>query len=104
LSFSNSSRALREHRELHGFADIHPSGGRGQRPVDDAQQRRFARAVRPHDAEAVARADQPRHVVENHAAADTHAARRRSHIRVGVAIDIGRRDSVIRNGIGGACH
>ena len=41
------------------------AGGRGDRAVEDLQQGRFAGTVRADDAEAVARADQPRHVVED---------------------------------------
>ena len=44
------------------------AGGRGDRAVEDLQQRRFAGAVRANNADTIARADQPRHIVKDLAA------------------------------------
>ena len=61
---------LREHRETNRLADVHMAGGRGDRPVEDLQQRGLAGAVRADDAETVAGADQPGHAVQHLAAGD----------------------------------
>ena len=57
------------------------AGGRGDRAVEDLQQGRFAGTVRADDAEAVARADQPRHVVEDLTAGHGDLPRRGCHFR-----------------------
>ena len=59
------------------------AGGRGDRAVEDLQQGRFAGTVRADDAEAVARADQPRHVVEDLTAGHGDLPRRGRDLRRG---------------------
>ena len=60
------------------------AGGRGDRAVEDLQQGRFAGTVRADDAEAVARADQPRHVVEDLTASHGDLPRRGRDLRRGL--------------------
>ena len=57
------------------------AGGRGDRAVEDLQQGRFAGTVRADDAKAIARADQPRHVVEDLTASHGDLPRRGCHFR-----------------------
>ena len=61
---------LREHRETNRLADVHMAGGRGDRPVENLQQRGLASAVRADNAETVAGTDQPGHVVQHLTAGD----------------------------------
>ena len=58
-------KTLREHGELHGFADFHKARARAQRPVEHRQQRGFARAVFAQNAVAVARPHMPVDMVEH---------------------------------------
>ena len=56
---------LRQYGELHGLADLHAARARSERTFDHPQKRGLARAVLADDAEAIAGADDPRHVVEH---------------------------------------
>ena len=60
------------------------AGGRGDRAVEDLQQGRFAGTVRADDAKAIARADQPRHVVEDLTASHGDLLRRGRDLRRGL--------------------
>ena len=64
---------LRQHRELHGLADFHTSRTRSERTLDHPQKRGLARAVLADDAEAIARSDDPRHVIEHGLFAEAHS-------------------------------
>ena len=64
---------LRQHGETHGLADLHLAGVRALQTLDHAQQRGLARAVLADDAVAVARADDPVHVVEDRLVVEAHA-------------------------------
>ena len=64
---------LRQHGELHGLADLHTSRTRGERALDHPQKRGLARTVLADDAEAIARSDDPRHVIEHGLFAEAHS-------------------------------
>ena len=66
--------ALREHRELHRLANVHMACGRGERAINQLKQRGLAGTIRTDDAEAVARANQPSHIIQNLAAGNRHLA------------------------------
>ena len=70
--FHQVIEVLRQHGELHGLADLHTSRTRSERTLDHPQKRGLARAVLADDAEAVTRADNPRHVVEHGLSAEAH--------------------------------
>lgn len=72
-SSDRSSRCCRQHGETHGLADLHLAGVRALQTLDHAQQRGLARAVLADDAVAVARADDPVHVVEDRLVVEAHA-------------------------------
>ena len=63
---------LRQDRELHGLADLHAARARGERALDHPQKRGLARTVLADNAEAVAGADDPRHVVEHGLSTEAH--------------------------------
>ena len=63
---------LRQHRELHGLADLHAARARSERALDYPQKRGLARAVLADNAEAVAGADDPRHVIKHGLSAEAH--------------------------------
>ena len=71
--FGQIVQMLRQHGETHGLADLHLAGVRALQTLDHAQQRGLARAVLADDAVAVARADDPVHVVEDRLVVEAHA-------------------------------
>ena len=56
--------------------------GRGDRAVENLQQRGFSGTIRSDDAETIARADQPCHVVENLTTGDGDFLRRRRYLQL----------------------